>query len=57
LHAIWAAETTPALDQHYHDLLVNSLPPAYRRVPGHQAKWLWRTLRAAEEARALTREH
>ena len=27
-----------------------SLPPGYRREPGHQAKWLWRTLRAAELA-------
>ena len=50
LHAIWAAETTPARDQAYRDLLMNTLPPGYRRQPGHQAKWLWRTLRAAELA-------
>ena len=50
LHAIWTAETTPARDQRYRDLLMNSLPPGYRREPGHQAKWLWRTLRAAELA-------
>ena len=50
LHAIWAAETTPARDQAYRDLLLNALPPGYRREPGHQAKWLWRTLRAAELA-------
>ena len=50
LHAIWAAETTPARDQYYYDLLMNALPPGYRREPGHQAKWLWRTLRAAELA-------
>ena len=50
LHAIWAAETTPARDQRYHDLLLGALPPGYRRPPGHQAKWLWRTLRAAELA-------
>ena len=31
LHAIWAAETTPARDQRYHDLLMNTLPPGYRR--------------------------
>ena len=31
LHAIWAAETTPARDQRYRDLLMNSLPPGYRR--------------------------
>src|SRR5262249_18636090 len=35
LHAIWAAETTPARDQHYRDLLMNTLPPGYRRPPGH----------------------
>ena len=50
LHAIWTAETTPARDQRYRDLLMNTLPPGYRSEPGHQAKWLWRTLRAAELA-------
>ena len=29
---------------------MSALPPEYRREPGHQAKWLWRTLRAAELA-------
>ena len=42
LHAIWAAETTPARDQRYHDLLMNELPPGYRRPSGHPARWLWR---------------
>jgi hypothetical protein len=50
LHAIWAAETTPARDQRYRDLLMNTLPPGHRAEPGHQARWLWRTLRAAELA-------
>ena len=50
LHAIWTAETTPARDQRYRDLLMNALPPGYRWQPGHQARWLWRTLRAAELA-------
>jgi hypothetical protein len=50
LHAIWAAETTPARDQAYRAQLMTTLPPGYRRPPGHQAKWLWRTLRAAELA-------
>jgi conjugative relaxase-like TrwC/TraI family protein len=50
LHAIWAAETTPARDQRYQDLLMAALPPGYRQEPGHQAKWLWRTMRAAELA-------
>ena len=31
LHAIWAAETTPARDQAYRDLLMTILPPGYRR--------------------------
>ncbi len=50
LHAIWTAETTPARNQHYRDLLMNALPPGHRAEPGHQARWLWRTLRAAELA-------
>jgi hypothetical protein len=50
LHAIWTAKTTPARDQHYTELLMASLSPGYRQEPGHQAKWLWRTLRAAELA-------
>ena len=50
LHAIWTAETAPARDQHYRDLLMGVLPSGYRREPGHQARWLWRTLRAAELA-------
>ena len=50
LHAIWTAETTAARQQRYQDLLMASLPPGHRGNPGHQAKWLWRTLRAAELA-------
>ena len=50
LNAIWTAETTPARQQHYQDMLTASLPPGYRRDLGHQARWLWRTLRAAELA-------
>jgi hypothetical protein len=29
---------------------MGALPPGHRAEPGHQAKWLWRTLRAAELA-------
>ena len=29
---------------------MTSLPPGYRTEPGHQARWLWRTMRAAELA-------
>jgi hypothetical protein len=50
LHAIWTAETAPAREQHYKELLMSSLPPQYQQEPSHQAKWLWRTLRAAELA-------
>ncbi len=48
--ADWTAETAPAREQRYHDLLTTSLPPGYRTEPGHQARWLWRTMRAAELA-------
>jgi hypothetical protein len=48
LHAIWTAETTPAREQSYRKLLMDALPPGYRQEPSHQAKWLWRTMRAAE---------
>jgi conjugative relaxase-like TrwC/TraI family protein len=50
LNAIWTAETTPARNQRYRDLYLAALPPGYRQEPGHQAKWLWQTLRAAELA-------
>jgi hypothetical protein len=50
LHAIWIAETTQAREQRYQRLLTDVLPPGYQQVPSHQAKWLWRTLRAVELA-------
>jgi hypothetical protein len=50
LHAIWAAETTPAHHQRYQQMLAAVLPPRYQQEPGHRAQWLWRTLRAAELA-------
>ena len=50
LHAIWAAGTAPAREQRYRHLLLAALPPQHRREPGHQARWLWRTLRGAELA-------
>ena len=40
LHAIWTAETTPAREQHYRDLLLANLPPelpARARPPGPMA--------------------
>jgi hypothetical protein len=50
LHAIWTDQTARAREQRYRDLLMRALPPEYRREPGHQARWLWRTMRAAELA-------
>jgi hypothetical protein len=50
LHAIWTAETTPARQQRYRDLLAAALPPEHHCGTSHQARWLWRTLRGAELA-------
>jgi AAA domain/TrwC relaxase len=50
LNAMWAGETTTAREQRYQNMLTRALPPAYRDESSHQAKWLWRTLRAAELA-------
>jgi hypothetical protein len=50
LHAIWTAETTPARQQRYRDLLAAALPREHHRGTSHQARWLFRTLRAAELA-------
>jgi hypothetical protein len=50
LHAAWTTETTPAREQRYLDLLAAALPPRHPLQPSHKAKWLCRTLRAAELA-------
>ena len=50
LHAIWTAETSPARQHRYQELLAAALPPQYRQEPSHKAQWLWRTLRGAELA-------
>jgi conjugative relaxase-like TrwC/TraI family protein len=50
LNAIWTHQATQVREQAYRHLLWTLLPPEYRRQPGHQAKWLWRTLHAAELA-------
>jgi conjugative relaxase-like TrwC/TraI family protein len=50
LNAIWTDQNTPARERHYRDLLLTRLPPEHRRESSHQARWLWRTLRAAELA-------
>jgi hypothetical protein len=50
LHAIWTAETTAARDDRYRDLVLAALPPRHRQDLSGQARWLFRTLRAAELA-------
>jgi hypothetical protein len=50
LHAIWTAETSPAREQRYRDLLAAALPPGCHTRPGPRDRWLWRTLHAAELA-------
>jgi conjugative relaxase-like TrwC/TraI family protein len=50
LNTMWNGETTAAREQRYQDMLTKAVPPEYRSEVTHQAKWLWRTLRAAELA-------
>ena len=50
LHAIWTAETTAARHDRYRDLVTAALPPGHRQPLLHQARWLYRTLHAAELA-------
>jgi len=50
LDAIWAAETRGARDDRYRQLVMAVLPPGYQRKLSHRAKWLFRTLQAAELA-------
>jgi hypothetical protein len=50
LHAIWTAETTAARHDRYRDLAMAALPPGRRQALSHRARWLYRTLHAAELA-------
>ena len=50
LHAIWAAETQAARHDRYRDLVTAALPPGRRQPLSHPARWLYRTLHAAELA-------
>jgi hypothetical protein len=50
LNAIWSAETTPPRQQRYRHLLTAALPDHDRSEHSHRARWLFRTLRAAELA-------
>ena len=48
LHAIWTAETSPAREQRYRNLLAAAVPG--HAAPGPRDRWLWRTLHGAELA-------
>ena len=50
LHTIWAAETRGARDDRYRELVMAALPAGHRQPLSHQARWLFRTLHAAELA-------
>ena len=50
LHAIWTAETRGTREQRYRELVLAALPPGHRQPLSHQARWLFRTLHAAELA-------
>jgi hypothetical protein len=50
LHAIWAAGTAGARHDRYRELIMTALPPGHRAELSHQARWLYRTLHAAELA-------
>jgi hypothetical protein len=50
LHAIWTAETTAARHDRYRYLVTAAFPPGHRQPLSHQARWLYRTLHAAELA-------
>ena len=50
LNAIWTAETQAARHDRYRELVMAALPPGHRQPLSHQARWLFRTLHAAELA-------
>ena len=50
LHAIWTAETQAARHDRYRELVMAALPPGHRSELSHRARWLFRTLHAAELA-------
>jgi conjugative relaxase-like TrwC/TraI family protein len=50
LHAIWTAETRDIRHDRYRDLVAAALPSGHRGELSHRARWLCRTLHAAELA-------
>ena len=50
LQTIWSAETAGTRSDRYRDLVLAALPPGYRQDLSPKARWLFRTMRAAELA-------
>src|SRR5690348_1835102 len=50
LNTIWTAETRGLRDDRYRELVMAALPAGHRQPLSHQARWLFRTLHAAELA-------
>jgi hypothetical protein len=50
LQTIWTAETTGVRHNRYRDLVLAALPPGYQQDLSPRARWLFRTMRAAELA-------
>jgi hypothetical protein len=50
LNAQWQTAISTARGERYREMTMRTLPEDYRGDLGHQAKWLWRTLRTAELA-------
>ena len=50
LNTIWAAETRSIRDERYRELVMAALPADQRQPLSYQARWLFRTLHAAELA-------
>jgi hypothetical protein len=50
LQTIWSAETAGTRNDRYRELVLAALPPGYRQDLSPEARWLFRTMRAAELA-------
>jgi hypothetical protein len=50
LNTIWTAEIRGVRDDRYRELVMAALPPGHRQPLSYQARWLFRTLHAAELA-------
>jgi hypothetical protein len=50
LNTIWTSETRGVREDRYRELVMAALSPGHRQPLSHQARWLFRTLHAAELA-------